>query len=74
VTYLEFKFHKYNGDSLARPVTQTQLREIAGIEVTLRVENQYPFVLPETVDSLSIVNVNWRQLDFEIKNFGRGGS
>jgi hypothetical protein len=39
----------------------------------LRVENQFPFVTPETVDSLSIVSVNWKQLDFEIKNFGQDG-
>jgi hypothetical protein len=73
VTYLEFRYHRFNGDTLARPVAADQLKEIAGIEVTLRVENQYPFVLPETADSLGIVNVNWKQLDFEIKNFGRSG-
>jgi hypothetical protein len=72
VTYLDFKYHKYNGDTLARPVSSAQLKEIAGIEVTVRVENQYPFVLPETADSLGIIKVNWKQLDFEIKNFGRG--
>jgi len=72
VTYLDFRYHKFNGDTLARPVAPGQLKEIAGIEVTLRVENQYPFVIPETVDSLGIVSVNWKQLDFEIKNFGRG--
>jgi hypothetical protein len=74
VTYLEFRYHKYNGDSLSRPVPADRLREITGIEVLLRVENQYPFVVAETVDSLNIVSVNWRQLDFEIKNFGRGGT
>jgi hypothetical protein len=73
VTYLEFRYHRFNGDTLARPVAADQLKEIAGIEVTLRVENQYPFILPETADSLGIVNVNWKQLDFEIKNFGRSG-
>lgn len=72
VTYLDFKYHRFNGDTLARPVAADQLKEIVGIEVTLRVENQYPFVLPETADSLGIVSVNWKQLDFEIKNFGRG--
>ena len=72
VTYLEFKYHRYNGDTLARPVATAQLREIAGIEVIVRVENQYPFILPETADSLGIINVNWKQLAFEIKNFGRG--
>lgn len=72
VTYLDFKYHRFNGDTLARPVTEDQLKEIVSIEVTLRVENQYPFILPETADSLGIVNVNWKQLDFEIKNFGRG--
>lgn len=72
VTYLDFKYHRFNGDTLARPVAPDQLKEIVGIEVTIRVENQYPFVLPETVDSLGIVSVNWKQLDFEIKNFGRG--
>jgi hypothetical protein len=71
VTYLDFKYHKYNGDTLSRPVVAGQLKEIAGIEVTLRVENQYPFTSVETIDSLDIVNVNWKQLDFEIKNFGQ---
>jgi len=73
VTYLDFKYHRYNGDTLARPVAANQLKEIVGIEVTVRVENQYPFILPETADSLGIVDVNWKQLDFEIKNFGRSG-
>jgi len=72
VTYLDFKYHKFNGDTLARPVSPEHLKEIVGIEVTVRVENQYPFILPETADSLGIVSVNWKQLDFEIKNFGRG--
>ncbi|MEW6511062.1 MAG: hypothetical protein AB1428_08910 [Bacteroidota bacterium] len=74
VTHLEFRYHKYNDDTLSRPVATGRLREITGIEVILRVENQFPFVVPETVDSLNIVSVNWRQLDFELKNFGRGGS
>jgi hypothetical protein len=74
VTYLEFRYHKYNDDSLARPVAADRLKEITGIEVILRVENQYPFTLATSVDSLDIVSVNWRQLDFEIKNFGRGGT
>lgn len=72
VTYLDFKYHKYNGDTLARPVSAAQLKEIAGIEVTVRVENQYPYTLPDTADSLGIIKVNWKQLDFEIKNFGQG--
>jgi hypothetical protein len=71
VTYLDFKYHRYDGDTLARPVAASQLREITGIEVTLRVENQYPFTVPGTKDSLDIVNVNWKQLDFEIRNFGQ---
>ena len=70
VTYLDFKYHRFNGDTLARPVSASQLKEITGIEVTLRVENQYPFTVAGTTDSLDIVNVNWKQLDFEIKNFG----
>lgn len=72
ITYLDFRYHKYNGDTLARPIAAAQLKEIAGIEVTVRIENQYPFILPETADSLGIINVNWKQLNFEIKNFGRG--
>ena len=70
VTYLDFKYHRYNGDTLARPVAASQLKEITSIEVTVRVENQYPFTLAGTVDSLDIIDVNWKQLDFEIKNFG----
>jgi len=70
VTYLDFKYHRFNGDTLARPVAASQLKEITGIEVTVRVENQYPFTVAGTVDSLDIIDVNWKQLDFEIKNFG----
>jgi hypothetical protein len=72
VTYLDFKYLKYNGDTLTRPVTGSRLKEISGIQVTLRVENLYPFTLQGTADSLNVVKVNWKQFDFEIKNFGRG--
>ncbi len=72
LTYLDFKYLMYNGDTLARPVTGIHLKEICGIQVTLRVENQYPYIRTETKDSLDIVKVNWKQFDFEIKNFGRG--
>ena len=72
VTYLDFKYLKYNGDTLSRPVTGDKLKEICGIQVTLRVENLYPFTLEGTADSLNVVKVNWKQFDFEIKNFGRG--
>ena len=71
VTYLDFKYLKYNGDTLARPVTGDNLKQICGIQVTLRVENLYPYAVEGTKDSLNVVNVNWKQFDFEIKNFGR---
>lgn len=72
VTYLDFRYLKYNGDTLSRPVTGASLKEICGIQVTLRVENLYPYTLQGTADSLNVVKVNWKQFDFEIKNFGRG--
>jgi len=70
LTYIEFRYHRFNGDTLARPVAPSQLKEITGIEVMLRVENQFPFTAVGTVDSMNITSVNWKQLDFEIKNFG----
>jgi hypothetical protein len=72
VTYLDFKYFRYNGDTLSRPVTGDHLKEICSIQVTLRVENLYPFTVAGSKDSLDAVSVNWKQFDFEIKNFGRG--
>ena len=72
VTYFELKYLKYNGDTLARPVPRDKLKEITAIEVLLRVENANPYGSVGGPDSMATVQVNWKQLRFQIRNFGKG--
>lgn len=72
VTNFDLQYLKYNGDTLARPVDASQLREITAIQVTIKVENAYPYISTSGRDSLVVVDANWKQLRFEIRNFGKG--
>jgi hypothetical protein len=72
VTMLNFSYLSYNGDTLSRPVSYEHLKEIAGVEVTFRVESANPTATVARPDSFATAFVNWKQLRFEIKNFGRG--
>jgi hypothetical protein len=72
VTGFSFRYLRYNGDTLAVPVSYDRLKEIIAVEVTLRVENVNPFTAVGTIDSVTTVLVNWKQLRFEIRNFGKG--
>lgn len=72
VTNFSLRYLKYNGDTLAVPVPYDKLKEIIAVEVTLRVENINPYTAAGTVDSLITVMVNWKQLRFAIRNFGKG--
>jgi hypothetical protein len=72
VTRFDLQYLKYNGDTLARPVDASQLKQITAIQVTIKVENSYPSLSSSPGDSLLIVSANWKQLRFEIKSFGKG--
>ena len=72
VTIFDLQYLTYSGDTLARPVDVTQLRQITAIQVTIKVENCYPYQSSSLGDSQVIVGANWKQLRFEIKSFGKG--
>lgn len=72
VTFFEFRYMRFNGDTLSRPVASSKLKEITSIEVRIRVENVNPYTSTTGQDSLMTVIVNWKQLTFEIRNFGKG--
>lgn len=72
VTQFTLKYMKYNGDTLARPVASDKLKEIASVEVTIRIENPEPYGSVAKVDSLNALQFNWKQMRFDIKSFGKG--
>jgi hypothetical protein len=72
VTFFEFRYMNANGDTLARPVPANKLNNITSVEVRIRVENVNPYTSMAGADSLASVLVNWKQLTFEIRNFGKG--
>jgi len=72
VTFFDLQYLNYKGDTLARPVSTDQLRQITAIQVTIKVENTYPYTSSTGLDTLVVVDANWKQLRFEIRNFGKG--
>jgi hypothetical protein len=72
VTVFDLQYLNYRGDTLARPVASDKLKEIIAVQVTLRVENVNPYTSTAGPDSLATLLVNWKQLRFTIRNFGKG--
>ncbi|MEW6510225.1 MAG: hypothetical protein AB1428_04635 [Bacteroidota bacterium] len=72
ITQFRLRYLRYTGDTLPTPVPYDRLKEILAVEVSLRVENVSPYTSVTGLDSSATVMVNWKQMRFEIRNFGKG--